>query len=262
MAVLALLLVSSVSAEPVPAFQNESTASAQNSGQSANSELLFMLEQLRNEMSELRGMVESQGHRLDQLTKQAKDRYIDLDRRLTELSKRPPAPNLVAPAANTSTDTGERGSAASNDVAGIPPSAATTSGEAKRYRSPGKDEEAEYQAIRELIAKKDFDKAIDRLYQFISKYPEGDLTVNAYYWLGEVYLVKPQLEQAKQAFTIVATRYADHRKSPDALYKLGVVADRMGQAAESKKMLEAVLNQYPDSSAASLARAYLDGMSQ
>ena len=89
-------------------------------------------------------------------------------------------------------------------------------------------------------------------------YPEGDLTVNAYYWLGEVYLAKPQLEQARQAFTIVATRYSDHRKAPDAVYKLGVTLDRLGEKDEARRRMTSVVEQYPDSGAAELAKKYLD----
>ena len=89
-------------------------------------------------------------------------------------------------------------------------------------------------------------------------FPEGDLTVNAYYWLGEVYLAKPQLEQARQAFTIVATRYSDHRKAPDAVYKLGVTLDRLGEKDEARRRMSSVVEQYPDSGAAELAQKYLD----
>lgn len=81
--------------------------------------------------------------------------------------------------------------------------------------------------------------------------------MNAYYWLGEVYLVKPQLEQARQAFSIVATRYADHRKAPDAVYKLGVTLDRLDEKSEARRQMEQVVNDYPKSEAAQLAKKYL-----
>lgn len=128
------------------------------------------------------------------------------------------------------------------------------------HRAP--EEQKDYNAILDLIRKqKAYDQAISRLYEFIDRYPEGDLTVNAYYWLGEVYLAKPQLEQAKQAFTIVATRYPDHRKAPDALYKLGVTLDRLGSREDARRYMERVTREYPDSGAAGLAKKFLSSAS-
>ncbi|MBS3805525.1 MAG: tol-pal system protein YbgF, partial [Oleiphilaceae bacterium] len=128
----------------------------------------------------------------------------------------------------------------------------------KDYRAPTEKERDAYQAIQTLIREdKDYDAAIDGIYDFLSEYPEGDLTVNAYYWLGEVYLVKPQLEQAKQAFTIVATRYPDHRKAPDAAYKLGVSYDRLDEKQKAEAQMRSVVQDYPQTKAAELARTYL-----
>ena len=75
---------------------------------------------------------------------------------------------------------------------------------------------------------------------------------------GGADLVKLQLEQAKQAFTIVATRFADHRKAPDAVYKLGVTHDRLGEKEQARRSMQTVIDDYPSSSAADLARKFLE----
>ena len=51
--------------------------------------------------------------------------------------------------------------------------------------------------------------------------------------------------------------YPDHQKVPDALYKLGVVYHRLGDVNRAREYLTQVRRQYPQSSAAGLAKTYL-----
>lgn len=246
MATVALSFVGSALAQTsTPAYQNSQSEAQRKAGANqGNAELFFMVEQLQKDVRRLQGELEEQKHNLDRLTTQSKERYIDLDQRLLDLSKR----RAPAPA-------GDAGGGSDSE----PQAAAAPAQEVHEYRAPTEQESEQYQKIIKLIREdKNYDAAIDALYQFISDHPEGDLTVNAYYWLGEVYLVKPQLEQAKQAFTIVSTRYADHRKAADATYKLGITFDRMGEKGEAAKRMKAVLKNYPGTKAASLAQDYLD----
>ena len=227
-----------------PAFQNNSSEAQRKAGNNqATAELFYMIQQLQREVRDLRGQVEEHQHQIGRLQQQGRDRYVDLDQRILELSK---AVESGASAAQQPTAAG-----ASADSGRLKPT--------RVYRSPEPEEQKTYNDIIDLIRnKKDYDTAITRLYEFVDTYPEGDLTVNAYYWLGEVYLAKPQLEQARQAFTIVATRYSDHRKAPDAVYKLGVTLDRLGEKDEARRRMSSVVEQYPDSGAAELAQKYLD----
>jgi tol-pal system protein YbgF len=242
---LGLGLAGSVQAQSSsPAFQNNSSEAQRKSGNSqATAELFYMIQQLQQTVRELQGQVEEQGNQIQRLQRQGRDRYVDLDQRILDLSK--------AVEEGAENNAGSAENADSGDDGRLQP--------ARVYRSPDQEEQEVYNDIISLIRdEKDFDTAIGRLYEFIDKYPEGDLTVNAYYWLGEVYLAKPQLEQAKQAFTIVATRYADHRKAPDAIYKLGVTLDRLDESEEAQRRMKSVVNDYPDSEAADLARKFLE----
>lgn len=226
-----------------PVFQNNSSEAERKAGNSqANAELFYMIQQLQGEVRRLQGRVEEQQNLIDRLTKQSRDRYIDLDQRILKLSEK------VAEAPQSSPDSS--GSSAGGGDSGV---------KTKIYRQPSDQERSAYQEVQTLIhQEKNYDQAINGLYDFIDEYEEGDLTVNAYYWLGEVYLVEDQLDQARQAFTIVATRYSDHRKAPDAVYKLGVTLDRLGEKDQARSRMETVLEDYPDTSAAELAQKYLD----
>ncbi|HLT12620.1 MAG TPA: tol-pal system protein YbgF [Marinobacter sp.] len=226
-----------------PAFQNNASEAQRKAGNNqATAELFYMIQQLQSDVRRLQGRVEEQQHEISKLQQQGRDRYVDLDQRILDLSKAVEDQQSVPEASRGGETSGNSGKPAAT----------------RDYRSPEPEEQQAYNAIIDLIRnKKDYDTAISRLYEFTDKYPEGDLTVNAYYWLGEVYLAKPQLEQAKQAFTIVATRYGDHRKAADAVYKLGVTLDRLGEKAEAKRRMQSVLDSYPDSGAAELARKFL-----
>ncbi len=251
-----LLLAGSVVAQPVPAYQNlQNSGSGSASGSSANAELYSMIQQLQQQVRQLNGQLEEQQHRLDQLESQAKSRYIDLDQRILNLNKRL-AKLSSAPAASA---VGSGGSPVTSGpgATSAPVPKSTTYG---HYAAPTKAEQKEYDGIRSLIEAKQYDKAIDQLFQFLSKYPKGDLTVNAYYWLGEVYLAQGHLEQAQQAFTIVSTRYSDHRKAPDALYKLGIIAKRQKKIQDAEDAMKQVIQTYPGSHAAGLAKDELKSL--
>jgi len=229
---------------PVQA-QSSTTPQRSSAGNQATAELFYMIQQLQQEVRRLQGQVEEQQHMITRLQEQGRDRYIDLDQRILDLSEKMASRPEPAPASASAA------SAASGAAGG-------QAVETREYRQPDAEERKAYNEIQDLIRnQKAYDEAITRLYEFIDKYPEGDLTVNAYYWLGEVYLVKPQLEQAKQAFTIVATRFPDHRKAPDAVYKLGVTLDRLGESDEARRRMQSVVDDYPDSSAAELAKKFL-----
>ena len=66
-----------------------------------------------------------------------------------------------------------------------------------------------------------------------------------------------ELDAADQAFTRVIEQYNGSTKVPDALYKLGLVKARKGEAERSRELLEQVRDDYPQSSAAGLANDFL-----
>lgn len=93
--------------------------------------------------------------------------------------------------------------------------------------------------------------------QFVLDFPSGEYTGNAYYWLGEVQVVKANYPEALKAFDTLLNGFPQHRKTPDAKYKLGKVYRELGDRAKAKQILQEVINQYPGTSAAKLAESEL-----
>jgi len=222
---------------------------------SANAELFFMIEQLKQEVSELRGLVEQQAFQLRNLEVAGKRRYQDLDARVLAISQQLGAPGTSAPAAVSHVPAGSLPSKLPE--AGIVPAAGQAES-APAVASPPVSEEQKqaYAKAYSLVKQKSFEEAVDSLHSYIERYPEGELTGNAYYWLGEVYLVLPKLEQAKQSFMIVVKTFPGHRKVADSMFKLAVTYDRLLDPVNSEKYLELVQKSFPNSTASKLAKSY------
>ncbi len=234
-----------VDATSSPVVENYPTVIATPAGnragrvvQSANSnlaaaELLYQLELLQQEVQQLRGIVEQQSWQIKQMGAEQRDRYVDLDRRIVLLSQPGVATELSA--GSSIPPAPQAGADGSRSVSG----------------------QAAYQAAFSLIQNKRYDEAIAALELFIKNYPGSTLTGNAYYWLGEVQLVKANFQGALEAFNTLLARYPAHRKLPDAKYKLGRVYRELGDTTRANKLLKEVVTQYAGSSAAKLAEAEL-----
>ena len=246
---------------------------------SPNSELFFMIEQLQQELGQVRSLVEEQANQIHHLKRNAKSRYLDLDSRVLNLSKKlnSKIPAKVSSATRAGSPAAPL-SSASAVVSDIAPSIApsvvsailpavvpvvsggTDSAMVAKppvvAAEPTQEQKQAYQAAYALIKAKKYEEAVEAFHSFIEKFPEGNLTGNAYYWLGEVYLVLPQLEQAKQSFSIVVSAYPGHGKVADALFKLGVSYDRLQDPAKSEIYLNEVQKKFPKSTAAKLAKSY------
>ncbi|WP_257293579.1 tol-pal system protein YbgF [Endozoicomonas sp. YOMI1] len=206
--------------------------------------LLNTIDQLRQEMMEMRGQLEEQAFRIEQLQQEGRDRYLDLDERISRLND-------------------QAGKATPVSVANLKPpiaSAPVAGAAEKKDQSAWKAEEAAYQSAFALIRSKQFDKAKKALQEQLKTYPEGRYADNAHYWLGEVDMAQGHYDAAKVSFQIILNEFPKSPKVPDASYKLGRVHDLLGNQKEAKRLLELVIQQYPDSSAARLSDSYLRTM--
>ena len=114
-----------------------------------------------------------------------------------------------------------------------------------------------YRLAFEGMREQQFDQSLAAFQSLIENYPNGQYTPNAFYWMGEIFLVgKQDGELARQSFMQVVSLYPDHQKAPDALYKLGVVYQTLGDTQTALKYLTEVQRSHPSSSAANLAAKY------
>ena len=203
----------------------------------------MQLQQMQEEIAQLRGMLEEQQNQIQLLQQEGLERYQDLDRRLSSGSA---AGNQPAPSSNTAASAGSSAPAAASQ------------GQSQSASGDPAKEKLYYDAAFDLIKAKDFDKASQAFAAFLRKYPDSQYAGNAQYWLGEVNLAKGDLQGAGQAFARVSQAYPQHNKVPDSLYKLADVEIRLGNRDKAQGILREVIAQYPNTSAAQLAQRQLN----
>jgi tol-pal system protein YbgF len=181
-------------------------------------QILFSdIDLLKQELQKLQNVVEEQSHELNKLKTEQKERYLDLDRRLSQAVK-------------------------SDQSTGQP-----SKDRAKEL----------YTVAFELMKDKKLEEAANGFNSFLQEYPKNPLVVNGYYWLGQIYYNQGKLDDARKAFTIVVNQFPNHQKTADSMYKLGVVLHRLGDLAQGKRYLSLVVKQFSDSATARFARKYL-----
>lgn len=211
---------------------------------SAQGMLFVQLQQMQEEIAQLRGMLEVQQNDIQRLQQEGLERYQDLDRRLSQGA--------------SGGAVGQNSSAAdANNVGGAVQAPASASAQGEASADPEK-EKLYYDAAFDLIKAKDFDKASQAFAAFLRKYPRSVYAGNAQYWLGEVNLANGDLQGAGQAFAKVSQVYPQHSKVPDSLYKLADVELRLGNRDKAHGIFRQVIADYPNSSAAQLAQRQLN----
>ena len=215
---------------------------------SGQAQLFMQLQQMQDEMSRLRGMLEEQQNQIQQMKQENLERYQDLDGRISG-GAGAGAAQQNSPAAGASAGA----AAGAGAAAAQQPAASSEPGD------PAK-EKLYYDAAFDLIKAKDFDKASQAFGAFLRKYPNSQYAGNAQYWLGEVNLAKGDLQSAGQAFARVSQAYPSSAKVPDSLYKLADVERRLGNTDKARGILQQVISQYPGSSAAQLSQRDLKNL--
>ncbi len=219
-----------------------------------------LMQGLRDEVRLLRGMVEELKHELQIVKQRQLDDYLDIDRRLGSQSLADDNAYSDDQSGSSSAVTplyGEpslqKGSGESSiDEAVVMPAdglvvLAADDGTVKT------DYEA---ASNKLLKGRDIDGAAAALQLHLDKYPASPYTANAYYWLGEIYLLQRRDELARQSFTTIVEQYPNHAKVMDSNFKLGKIYFQLDQTKLARRYLEKAAAS--SGGVASKAQSYLD----
>jgi tol-pal system protein YbgF len=185
--------------------------------QGAILDLQNQIEKLRTENAQLRGQIESLQKQTDDLTKNQKTYYQDLDNRLTRFE-----PQTI-------------------EVEGV--TGVVQAGERSAY------EEALNAFQSNQVKKADSD-----LTAFIRKYPSSPYLPLALFWSGNTkYALKDYNGSINQLQTLI-TRFPGHQRVPAAMLTLGNANLESGKKAVAKKVLSDLIARFPDSEAAKEAK--------
>lgn len=194
------------------------------------------LDDLQNEVDELRGVTELHTHQLSQVLERQRELYQELDRRVTEALK--PANRVPSTLAAPNGSTGSQ----------------------VNYSSDLTENEAYDRAVNMVLKEKKYDQAIPEFRAFNKKYPNSTYAPNAHYWLGQLLFNKGEMQAARTEFDKVVSQFKDSSKRSDAMLKLGMVEQKLNNNSRAAALYRQVMSEYPSSSAAQLAQTRLSGL--
>ena len=93
--------------------------------------------------------------------------------------------------------------------------------------------------------------------EYIRNYPGTDFTDNAQYWIGECLYGKKMYAEAIEAWNTLFKDYPASDKLPDARVKKGMALERLGRKSQALVEYRYVVDRYPNSQAARIARERL-----
>ena len=91
----------------------------------------------------------------------------------------------------------------------------------------------------------------------LRQYPSSDLAPDAQFYIAESYAGEGNNTAADSGYVAVATNFPSSPRAPTALYKHALLLLKMGRAPEGRAALNEVVNRFPRSDEAELARERL-----
>ena len=233
---------------PMPAKSaTDATVVASTAAVSAGGNQYYQMQVLQEEVQMLRGLVEELNYELQQIKQRQMDDYLDLDRRLSAVASGRPAAKQ-----------NQSGTKSYGGVDTVPSKGdGVLTGAVSAEVVDAAVIKANYDNASNLLLKqRDMDGAVMAFKRHIVDFPTSPYAPNAYYWLGEIYLLQGQDELSRQAFTSVLEQYADHGKAMDSRFKLGKIYHQLGELERARELLE--LAAQSNGSVAIKSRDYLD----
>lgn len=107
-----------------------------------------------------------------------------------------------------------------------------------------------------------YQEALTGFEGFLAAGPKDDYVDNALYWIGECHYGLGHYADAITQFERVLNEQADGNKVPDAMLKMSLAMERVGQRERALKVLNDLVNRYPLTNAAGLGKKRLDELGQ
>jgi tol-pal system protein YbgF len=104
----------------------------------------------------------------------------------------------------------------------------------------------------------DYAAAEQSFQQFLARAPESDLADDAQYWIGECFFSRKDHRRAILEFRKVVDQYPFGNRVPHAFLKIGLSYLALGDRDRAAENLETVVQAFPKSDVATVARATLD----
>ena len=207
------------------------------------------IQALEAESSKIYGTAEEVGQAVTALAKKVELISSDIELRLQDLEQAK-ANGQLSPAPMKTQQHADNSKHADKEAAPAP----------KIEVPQGIDPEDMYKKAYDYMRKSAFGTAEAWFEAFIQRYPTHERAENAYYWLGEIYLVQKRPQDALVAFGNGIKNFPQGEKAPDSLLKMGVAFEQIGKPELAKTTWEKLTREYPRSRSAEGAKKRLENL--
>ena len=212
------------------------------------------MQHIRQELAEIREMVENQDHQLNLIKQRQRNLYQDMDRRLHNLEAG------TGGASSSSAPIAPPGSTSASRVAPPAVSSRPAPSAVAVIDPADKDGKLAYSQAFNLLKEGRYQQAIIDFRNFMKNYPESRFTANAQYWLGEANYVSRDYPTALQEFQKILTNFPESSKVQGAELKIGYTYYEMNDWASARTALESVIARHPNTTVARKAEERLQRM--
>jgi len=108
------------------------------------------------------------------------------------------------------------------------------------------------------FARGNYDLAVQGFSEYMKHYQDTDFTDNAQYWIGECLYGKKEYAEAIGAWNTLFRDFPSSDKLPDARVKKGNALEKLGRRSQALVEYRYVVDRYPNSPAARIARERLN----
>ena len=123
-------------------------------------------------------------------------------------------------------------------------------------------EEETYDAAFDLLKQSLYADAALAFTQFIQRFPNSELTDDAWYWMGEARFVTREFSQSLGAFQNVINNFMDSPRIPASYLKVGYIQYEYGAYIKARETLNFVVSSFPNHRVVVNAKARLEKMSR
>lgn len=118
----------------------------------------------------------------------------------------------------------------------------------------------DYEAGIERLRSGDYAGAVNLFQNFLARWPKSGYIDSAYFWLGNAQYGNAQYKEAIESFTHLINNAPNHLRAPDALLSIANCYVALKNTKSVRSTLERLVQDYPQSDAATQARSRLGQM--
>lgn len=203
--------------------------------------------ELRSELQDLKGSYEETGYQFQQRFDALEDEMGMLDKKLQKHAE--------------SLDVHDKRISRLEEFMGMEPTArfeALAQSKFPEKTDLGKLSKDElYASAKQAYDNGDFQSALQGFELFLEKFSDSDRADNARFWIGEIYFAEQWYERAILEYEKVIKNYPDGNKVAGAYLKQGFSFEKIGENANARLILNELLEKFPDSNEAKIAKKKL-----